>query len=200
MDPIRHQNDVRLLQARNRVLGLSVAGLTVCCALSLSLAVSLIGAQRTVIVPPSIQKSFWVSGGKAEAAYLEQMAAFVAYLILDVNAESIAWKKDMLLNFLRPEDVGLMQTRQDLEADRLRRINAATSFAPQQLETDEDAQWVIVRGRLTTRVNGTATSVESRAYLVEFAQSFGRIHLKTFKEVPYEKKPGSPVAASGTSG
>jgi conjugal transfer pilus assembly protein TraE len=55
---------------------------------------------------------------------------------------------------------------------------------PQQLVPDEDTQSVMVRGRLRTLVNGLETSEDLKAYQVEFSYRGGRVHLKTFKEVP----------------
>ena len=69
------------------------------------------------------------------------------------------------------------------EAARLKRINASTFFMPQQLVPSEDAQSVVVRGRLRTLVNGLETSNDLKAYQVDFAYSGARMHLKTFKEV-----------------
>jgi conjugal transfer pilus assembly protein TraE len=49
----------------------------------------------------------------------------------------------------------------------------------------EDAQSVVVRGRLRTLDNGLETSNDLKAYHVDFGYSGGRMHLKTFKEAPH---------------
>ena len=113
------------------------------------------------------------------------MGSFIAWLVLDVTPASIDWKKDMLLGYVEPAQHGALKTRQDLEAARLKRINASTAFMPQQLVPSEDAQSVVVRGRLRTLVNTQETSNEAKAYLIEFSYAGGRMHLKTFKEVAY---------------
>ena len=143
---------------------------------------------RTVIVPPSINKSFWVTRDKASSEYLEQMGSFIAWLVLDVTPSSIDWKKDMLLGYAEPDQHGQLKARQEVQAERLKRINASTVFAPQQLVPNEDAQHVIVHGRLRTLVNGLETANEAKAYLVEFGYAGARMHLKTFKEIPDANK------------
>jgi len=85
---------------------------------------------------------------------------------------------------VEPDQYGALKTRQEVEAERLKRINASTMFMPQQLVPSEDKQNVVVRGRLRTLVNGFETTNDLKAYLVEFSFSGGRMHLKTFKEVP----------------
>jgi conjugal transfer pilus assembly protein TraE len=185
MDFDRLSGDLKELRRRNRTLGLSVGLLAGAHVLAMAVVLNLLSAVRTVVVPPSINKSFWVTRDKASGEYLEQMGSFVAWLVLDVSPSSIDWKKDILLGYVEPDQHGAFKTRQDLEASRLKRINASTSFAPQQLVPSEDAQSLVVRGRLRTLVNGVETANDLKAYLVEFGYAGGRVHLKTFKEVPH---------------
>lgn len=129
-----------------------------------------------------------VTRDQASHEYLEQMGSFIAWLILDVTPASIDWKKDVLLGYVDPEQYGPLKTRQEVEAERLKRINATTVFAPQQLVPSEAAQSVVIRGRLRTLVNGFETANELKAYLIEFSYAGARMHLKAFKEVPYASK------------
>ena len=187
MDYGKNQNDLRLQRQSNRTLGLTVALLALAQLLSLGVIISLVGSERTILVPPSIDKTFWVTRDKASSEYLEQMGSFIAWLVLDVTPSSIDWKKELLLGYVEPEQYGALKTRQEVEAERLKRINASTVFAPQQLVPSEDAQSVVVRGRLRTLVNGVETANDLKSYLVEFGYSGARMHLKTFKELPNAK-------------
>ncbi len=182
MDFIKLNNDLKEMRRRNRGLGMAVGGLTAALLASLVIVLNLIGTERTIVVPPSIDKTFWITKDHASHEYLEQMGAFIAWLILDVAPASIDWKKDVLLNYVAPDQHGAMKSRQEVEAERLKRINASTSFLPQQLVANETSQSVVVRGRLRTQVNGQDTAAETKAYLAEFQFVGGRIHLKAFKE------------------
>jgi conjugal transfer pilus assembly protein TraE len=187
MDFDRLNSDIKEMRRRNRGLGIAVGVLAAGHVLGLTVILNLVGSVRTVIVPPSINKSFWVTRDKASSEYLEQMGSFIAWLVLDVTPASVDWKKEMLLGYVEPEQYGALKTRQEVEAERLKRINASTIFAPQQLVPSEDAQTVVVRGRLRTLVNGFETANDLKAYLVEFSYSGARVHLKTFKELPSAK-------------
>ena len=187
MDFDRLNGDLKELRRRNRGLGLAVGALAAGQVIALVVILNLLGtfgSVRTLVVPPSINKSFWVERDKVSSEYLEQMGSFIAWLVLDVTPASIDWKKDILLGYVEPEQHGALKTRQELEAARLKRINASTVFMPQQLVPSEDAQNVVVRGRLRTLVNGLETANDLKAYLVEFSYAGGRMHLKTFKEIP----------------
>ena len=184
MDFERLNGDIKEMRRRNRSLGLTVGALAVGHVVALIVILNLIGTVRTVIVPPSIDKSFWVSRDKASSEYLEQMGSFIAWLVLDVTPSSIDWKKGVLLGYVEPGQYGALKTRQEVEAERLKRINASTLFMPQQLVPSEDAQTVVVRGRLRTLVNGFETANDFKAYLLEFSFNCARMHLTTFKELP----------------
>lgn len=183
MDFAKLDNDLKEMRRRNRGLSLTVGGLILGLLICLVIILNVVGMERTIVVPPHIDKSFWVTRDRVSREYLEQMGSFVAWLILDVTPASIDWKKDILLNYVAPDQHGALQSRQEIEAERLRRINASTFFLPQQLVPNEDQQTVAIRGRLRTQVNGQETATETKAYLAEFQYAGGRMHLKSFKEI-----------------
>jgi len=185
MDFERLNADRKELARRNRGLGLAVGFLAVGQILALIVILNILGSVRTVVVPPTLNKSFWVADAKASGAYLEQMGSFIAWLVLDVTPSSIDWKKDILLGYVESGQYGELKSRQEVEAERLKRINAATAFAPEQLVPSEAGQSLVIRGRLRTLVNGFETANEAKAYLIEFGFAGARMHLKTFKEIPY---------------
>lgn len=199
MDFTQQQNALRELRAQNRNQGFVIAVLSLTLLVAFVGVVALIGTERTIIVPPNIGKSFWVTGKKASADYLEQMGSFIAWLILDVSPNSIDWKKDMLLTYVNPDLHGAMKSMQDLEAERLRRLNAATYFLPQQVVVDEPTQTVVVRGRLRTQINGQETTTNEKAYSVQFDYSGGRLHLAGFKEIPYDGKVQAAALGSDSA-
>lgn len=183
MEFAKHQNDLRFQRKANRTIALIAIVSVLCNLLSLVVIFNTIGMDRTVIVPPSIDRSFWVSKDKASREYLEQMAAYVAWLMLDVTPSTVDWKRNALLDWVSPADHAAMKTLMDLEADRLRKTNASTSFLIQQLTADEKEQSVKVTGRLRRQINGTDVGEpQLRTYLAQFNFSGGRVHIQTFKE------------------
>jgi conjugal transfer pilus assembly protein TraE len=151
--------------------------------LALVVILNLLGTVRTVVVPPSINKTFWVTRDKASSEYLEQMGSFIAWLVLDVTPASIDWKKDILLGYVEPEQHGAEDAAgsgsRAPEAHQRQHLLHAPATGAQR-----GRRSVVVRGRLRTLVNGLETANDLKAYLVEFSYSGGRMHLKTFKEVP----------------
>ena len=182
MNPIQANKDLKVLMTTVWQQRLAILGLVLCLALALVVMFNMVGRERIVLTPPTIEKSFWVAKDKVSASYLEQMGSFMAYLTLDVSPSSIEWKKGMLLQYVTPDVYGALQTRQDLEADRLKRLNATTQFSVAQLVPNEDTLSVHLKGRLATFINGTRTSDVEKEYVVGFDYAGNRIQLKRFEE------------------
>lgn len=183
MNPNQANKDLKVLMATVWQQRLAIIGLVLCLGLSLLIMFNMVGRERIVLTPPTIDKSFWVAKDKVSASYLEQMGSFMAYLTLDVSPSSVEWKKGMLLQYVAPDMYGALQTRQDLEGDRLKRLNATTQFSVAQLVPNEDSLSVHLKGRLATFINGTRTSDVEKEYVVLFDYTGNRIQLKRFEEL-----------------
>lgn len=196
MDNEKFQEDLKALKRLLRGQRLAMGGMIGSLLIALLIIYELIGAQRVIVTPPQVSQPFWVSGKHVDASYLEQMGGYVAWLILDVTPGTINWKKDTLLTFVEPEEYGKLKIKQEVEAERLKKLNASTYFLLQQLEPDQEKQKVLLTGRLRTYVNGQETSVVPKQYKAEFTYRGGRTHLKTFEEV--KDDPKNLAMASGS--
>ena len=183
MNPTAVSTDLKQLRATVVMQRYSIFGLVGAIVLSLMVVYNLTGRQQTVLVPPVIEKTFWVSHDKVSGSYLEQMAAFVSYLLLDVAPASIEWKKNLLQQYVLEPKQGEYETRQKLESDRLKGLNASTQFAITGLIANERDMTVLVNGRLSTYINGSRTSEEEKSFLASFVYTNSRIHLNKFEEV-----------------
>ena len=183
MNPNTLMQDLKLMRSTVRLQGAALALMGACLLSSLVLMFNMVGRDRVIVTPPSIDKTFWVSKDRVSSSYLEQMGSFIAYLTLDVSPQSIDWKKTMLLQYVSPDVYGVLQTRLDLEADRLRRLNATTQFSVAQLVPNEEAMNVTLKGRLATFINGTRTSDIDKEYVAEFEFKGNRVQIRNFKEI-----------------
>lgn len=164
-------------------------------------AVRLSDRERVVIVPPVVNKTFWVDAERVSAEYLEQMGYFLSQLILNVTPQSVDYQAKVLLQYAAPGGHGELRTALLTAAERLKRDSATTVFSPRDLTVDEASMKVAVRGQLTTFVSDRRVSEAMKAYVIEFQYTAGRIFLKSFRETstndPLETKPAIGVAAPG---
>ena len=196
MNPNTLMQDLKLMRSTVRLQGAALVLMGACLLSVLVLMFNMVGRDRVLVTPPSIDKKFWVSKDRVSSSYLEQMGSFIAYLTLDVSPQSIDWKKTMLLQYVSPDVYGVLQTRQDLEADRLRRLNATTQFSVAQLLPNEEAMNVTLKGRLATFINGARTSDIDKEYVAEFEFKGNRVQIRNFKEIG-NGESATKVSAAG---
>lgn len=193
MNIATHDAEIKELRQRNRKQGWAIFGLTLALIAANAATIRASSTQRVVVTPATITKPFWVSGDQVSKEYLEQMGGFVAWLVLDVTPISINWKKESLLSLTSPEAHGRLKIRQEIEADRLKKLNASTDFVLQRLTPDVATNSVILAGRLSTTINGKEVSDVSKSYTARFDYTDGRFEVKGFEENLNEKQ--SAVAA-----
>jgi conjugal transfer pilus assembly protein TraE len=163
-------------------------------------AVRLAGHERVVVVPPTINKTFWVESERVSSEYLEQMGYFLMQLTLNVTPQSVDHQSKVLMQYAAPGSYGELRSALLSAAERLKRDGASTVFSAQDISVDERNLRVGVRGQLTTFISDRRVSEVSKGYAIELQYASGRVFLKAFRETnpndPLESQPRpSPAAA-----
>lgn len=137
---------------------------------------------RTVLVPPSIDKSFWVEAERVSPEYLEQMTHYLSMLILNVQPGTIEYQNRILRQYVSPALAGSLDNEGRLNALRIRRDNASQLFTPMGYQIDAAQRRAVIHGQLQTIINKTPVSSVGKAYLAQFELSSGRLLLAAFRE------------------
>ena len=184
MNPHSYAQDIQSIAGSLRRQQLIAVLLTVLCLLMAFVALN--KQTTTILEPPTRSKTIAVVGDRVDSAWLEEMGAWVAHLMLDASPHSIAWQQDQILKWTHPATHGQLQQEMAVQARRLTDTNAATTFWLQQLAPDADRQRVAVVGQLDTYVNGVRVNGSSKtvSYLAQFESRGGRMLLKEWREVP----------------
>ncbi len=178
-----YEADVQMLIRQNRFLWLTLGGIVTALVLALLVAWAGMGATRTVVTPPKIEKSFWITDNTASGEYIDQMAQWVSYLTLDVTPDNVQYKSDLLLKLAHPDYHGALHQKLRVNAEKIRRDNAATSFDIRTVRAAPDALAAILTGQLKVLINGTPVKNEIRHYLARFDLDGGKAQLIQFKQV-----------------
>ena len=178
-----YEADVQMLIRQNRFLWLTLGGIVTALVLALLVAWAGLGATRTVVTPPKIEKSFWITDNTASGEYIDQMAQWVSYLTLDVTPDNVQYKSDLLLKLAHPDYHGALQQKLRVNAEKIRRDNAATSFDIRTVRAAPDALAAVLTGQLKVLINGTPVKNEIRHYLARFDLDGGKAQLIQFKQV-----------------
>ena len=81
---------------RNEILfmRIALAGLVLALLANAGASLTVAGSERTILVPPEIHQSFWVSGQKVSVEYLKEMAYWYAGLALNITPHVADFQKE----------------------------------------------------------------------------------------------------------
>jgi hypothetical protein len=84
---------------------IAVGGLVLALLANAGALLGVAGSERTVLVPPEVHKSFWVSGEKVSGDYLQEMAYWYAGLALNITPHVAEYQKGSLPQIRRPQRI-----------------------------------------------------------------------------------------------
>ena len=171
-----------LIKHRNGYLTLAVGSLMVNVMLGLIILV-IAGNQRVILVPPSINKTFWVSKNKVSAEYLSEMGFFIADLRLTVSPGNAKIQREMLLRYVDPALYASLKTELLSEENHLQKEHLTTVFYPVDILVDEKKSLVKITGDLQSSIGEVALPTKRLSYVIHFSYHQGRLLVKSFEEM-----------------
>ncbi len=144
--------------------------------------VRLIGTEKTILVPPEIKRSFWVSGNAASKEYLEEMAYWYAGLALNITPAVSDYQNNLFLKYAAPSEYGRLQAEMGARAEFLKKNNTATQFAVRSVTTDEKSRRVALSGTLLTWTSDKKAGERNAVFMVGFKHMNGKLYVSDFKE------------------
>src|SRR4051812_33799533 len=114
---LHHSRLQHLIQHRNGYLVLASGSIL----LNIILAIAFImlsNNERIVMVPPSINKSFWVTANQVSPEYLSEMSLFFASLRFNITPSNAIMQREQLLRYVHPSLYESLKIELVAEADR----------------------------------------------------------------------------------
>ncbi|MHB8697646.1 MAG: type IV conjugative transfer system protein TraE [Sulfuricaulis sp.] len=203
MKHARYKGIVDNLLGDNKFYKFTMLMMIVTCIILALVVYGMNGKERTVVIPATLSKSFWVDDDHVSREYLEQMGIFLAQLELSVTPNSYKYQTDTLLKYVHPSAYGALQLALAENGEKLARDNSATWYTPRLTQVDSSGKRLAITGDLITFISDKQVSKVSKTYLLEFVYTNAKLYLKTFTEAnendPFNLNPATPkVAASGT--
>lgn len=142
----------------------------------------LLRSDRLILVPPTFSKELWVKGQEGSPAYLHEMALYVAHLLLDRSAQSMAFQDATLLRYVAPYAVSSFQIKlKDDEA--FYRDNAlSTMFHTTHVRHDPALKEVHLKGLLTQMESSKIVQTIEQAYTLAYTFQDGFFQVLTFSQ------------------
>jgi conjugal transfer pilus assembly protein TraE len=163
---------------RNLLLGISAAVMAGNLLLSFCL---LFRSEKTIILPPEVRTEFWAEGNRFAPEYLEEQAAYMTHLALDVNASNIKRNTNILLRYVEHDKHAHFREKFEKQFRKLKQNNVTTSWNISEFTVFPDLNAVRVRGSLDRFMGSKQMSTLSRTYEVQFGVRRGRLFLTDIK-------------------
>lgn len=171
-----------LISHRNGYLALASGSLILNVLLAMGIfAVS--GHERIVVVPPSINKTFWVTESHVSPEYLSEMTLFFADLRFNLTASNVAMQHDLILRYVNPNGYADVKAQLLSEAEKLTKEHIAMAFYPVDIKVDTTKLISIVTGDVQGTVGNSVLPLERVKYQLTFTYHDGRLLVKSFDEV-----------------
>ena len=171
-----------LISHRNGYLALASGSLLLNMLLALAMF-AVAGHERIVVVPPSINKSFWVTDNQVSPEYLYDMTLYFAVLRFNLTASNVAEQHDRLLHYINPNGYAEVKTQLQSEAEHLTKAHIAMSFYLVDLDVDAKNLVTVITGDVQGIVGTSVLPLERVTYRLTFTYHGGRLLVKSFDEV-----------------
>jgi len=141
--------------------------------------------ERVIVVPPVIEKEFWVDAQQVSPTYLEQFGYFLGQLLLSKSPQSAVAQRSVLLRHTAPAYAGMLKQRLIEEEEILKKQSASYVFYPIDIKVNMDQMSLLLTGDRVVFIGGKEVCQEKEGYILRFSYSGSRLLLT---EVEAEKK------------
>ena len=147
-----------------------------------------------IIMVPGITKDLAVEGSVVSQSYLEETALLFVSALLDLTADTISLKKNIILKNTSTRSEHSLKSLQSYFAsreDEHKKFGLSTFFAPKQMQVDSKNLQVVIEGVLTSTSGKRGFEQNTLKYLLSFDYVGGHLKLKEFTQVKPKTKEGN---------
>ena len=177
---IQKQNVASIAKQRNLFFGISVVSIASCLMLSFKIATM----EQTTILTPGISQRMIVSDHGVSRTYLEETSTMLLPLLLDLDFDSIDWKRERLLEYVAESDPTYLNNIGSYFArmkEQYKKFNLSTHFGCKKYQTDSKKMQVIASGILASHFGAEGFEKKIVHYRLNYEWVAGRLLLRTFK-------------------
>ena len=138
-------------------------------------------SEKTIIVPPDLEKSFFVKGDELSPEYIEQMAKYFSQLLLTYHKQNAQSQFNTILRHTNPLVYGEMNTRFLIEVERILRNDISSVFYLMGIHIKNNSAVLI--GEQLGMVGSQVVSKNKKTYQINFNYDSGKLTIVGFNEV-----------------
>jgi len=137
-------------------------------------------SEKTIVVPPQVEKPFTVQGNEVSPAYIEQMARYFSQLLLTYHKQNAQSQFDTVLHYTDPSVYSEMKTRFAVDYDRISRNDISSVFYLMGIHIKKNV--AIISGELNGFIGSHLVSKKQKTYELRFNYN-GQLTITGFNEM-----------------
>jgi conjugal transfer pilus assembly protein TraE len=138
---------------------------------------------RETLVPPAINKSFWVDGESISQDYLEQMGKFLLDLALNNTPLNCETNRSALLKYTASGSYGPLSTQTAANCKIIAKGRLSNYFSVTSISLKTSERSAVYIGTMTRWLGDKRMPDKAAAYRIKLGYSGGRIYLQELVEV-----------------
>ena len=176
---IQKQNIASVAKQRNLFLGISILSISSCFLLSFKISTM----EQTTILTPGVSQKMTISSTGVSRSYLEEISTMLLPLLLDLDFDSIDWKRERLFEYVSGSDPVYLKNLGAYFAktkEQYQVFNLSTHFGCKSYRSDSKKMQVIASGILASHFGAEGFEKKIVHYRLNFEWVAGRLLLKEF--------------------
>lgn len=143
--------------------------------------------EKIIVVPPVIEREFWVSADRVSESYLEQTSEYLIGLILNVTPSNFGARSEHLLAYVEPANYGPIKEKLIREQQEIERRGLSTVFHITAFRTNASELEVEVKGILKSWIGSSPADSKEQTYKMSYSYNSGRLKITDFRELKNEQ-------------
>lgn len=139
--------------------------------------------EKTIVVPSSFNKPFWVKGAEYSNEYKEQAVLFILDNLLTFQPENAKYQFNEVLRWVHPKDYPVLKAKLNAELRRIMADSSSSVFYKNGVRVSGNE--VIVRGEIVGFVGGNEVSRRTTAIKVPLDLQQG-FYVTGWSEIPLD--------------
>jgi conjugal transfer pilus assembly protein TraE len=169
------------LKAENKIMTIAIVALAITILVLTIALISAYKSQKVIVLPPKVDKEFWVSGNTFSSEYLEQVAFYLSDRLLTISPTTVKASFDSVIGFVEASSVRKLRESLDEQANTIIREKVYQVFYPAQFAVDTSKRIITVRGQLK-RFSGNVYQYEAESAIqFSFYVREGRLYITSIE-------------------
>jgi conjugal transfer pilus assembly protein TraE len=143
----------------------------------------MLGRDRIVLVPPEIQKSFWVTSTQVSDEYLSEMTLFINAINFNITPSNARMQQAVLLRYIDSAYYNDIKTKLHETAEKFKKDNVSITFYPASVKVDTKKLIGQISGDIQYTIGDIQSPLKRVLYEWKFSYKQGQLRVVSFPEV-----------------